>query len=64
MDICRSTESKRHVQWAINCPCSNTNVAWAFEIPSFIGFNTFVTLDRGPGYTFTAFYLNDPHWGW
>ena len=46
-----------------NCPCSNTNVTWPYEVPSFIGNNYFCdTGNRGPGYNITAFYLNDPLW--
>ena len=50
---------KRKVQ----CPCSNTNITWAYEVPSFIGNDYFCdTGNRGPGYNYTAFYLNDPLW--
>ena len=46
-----------------NCPCSNTYVTWAYEVPSFIDNDYFCdTGNRGPGYSHTAFYLNDPLW--
>ena len=46
-----------------NCPCSNTNATWTYEISSFIGNDYFCdTGDRGPGFNFTTFYLNDPLW--
>ena len=46
-----------------NCPCSNTNVTWTYEISSFIGNDYFCdTGNRGPGYNSSAFYLNDPLW--
>ena len=45
------------------CPCSNTYAAWTYDISSFIGNDYFCdTGIRGPGYSFTAFYLNDPLW--
>ena len=49
--------------WQGQCPCSNTTAAWAYDVPSFIGSDYFCdTGNRGPGYNFTAFYLNDPLW--
>ena len=46
-----------------NCPCSNTNATWPYAIPSFIGNDYFCdTGNRGPGYSSTTFYLNDPLW--
>ena len=46
-----------------NCPCSNTNATWAYEVPSFISNDYFCdTGNRGPGYSRTVFYLNDPLW--
>ena len=33
------------------CPCSNTNIIWAYEVPSFIGNDCFCdTSSHGPGY--------------
>ena len=44
------------------CPCSN-NATWTYEVPSFIGNDYFCdTGNHGPGYSFTAFYLNNPLW--
>ena len=46
-----------------NCPYSNTNATWAYEVPSFIGNDYFCdTGNHGPGYDFTAFYRNDTLW--
>ena len=46
-----------------NCPCSNANATWPYEVPSFIGNDYFCdTGNRGPGFSSTTFYLNDPLW--
>ena len=46
-----------------NCPCTNTDVTWRFQVPSFIGNNYFCdTGNRGPGYNRTTFYFDDPLW--
>ena len=46
-----------------NCPCSNTAANWTYEISSFIGNDYFCdTVNRGPGYNYTAFYLNNSLW--
>ena len=46
-----------------NCPCTNTNVTWPYQVPSFIG-NDYIcdTGNRGPGYSLTAFYSDDQLW--
>ena len=49
-----------------NCPCTNINVNWPYQVPSFIGNNYFC--DTGspgplpPGNRYTAVYLDDPLW--
>ena len=46
-----------------NCPCTNTDVTWPFQVPSFIGNDYFCdTGNRGPGFNRTAFYSDDPLW--
>ena len=46
-----------------NCPCTNTNVTWPYQAPSFIGNDYFCdTGNRGPGFNHTAFYPDDPLW--
>ena len=45
------------------CPCTSTNIAWPFQVPSFIGNNYFCdTGNRGPGFTFGTIYVDDPLW--
>ena len=52
-----------HYNGRYNCPCSNTTATWAHEVPSFISNDYFCdTGNRGPGFNFTAFYLNDLLW--
>ena len=42
------------------CPCSNTNVTWAYEVPSFIGNDCFCdTGSHGLGYG-SIFCVNGP----
>ncbi len=46
-----------------NCPCSNINVTWPYQLPAFIGSNYFCdTGNRGPGLSLSAFYQNDVLW--
>ena len=46
-----------------NCPCTNTNVTWPYQVPSFIGNDYFCdTGNRGPGYSFFNYYPDDPLW--
>ena len=46
-----------------NCPCTNTNVTWPYQVPSFIRNDYFCdTGNRGPGYNVTAFYSDDSLW--
>ena len=46
----------------ITCPCSNTQITWSRQIPSFINNNYFCdTGNPGPSTSHTAFY-NDPLW--
>ena len=47
----------------INCPCTNSNVNWPYQVPSFIGNNYFCdTGNPGPGYNLIAVYSDDPLW--
>ena len=46
----------------LTCPCTNTQITWSHQIPSFIINNYFCdTGNPGPSVTSTAFY-NDPLW--
>ena len=46
-----------------NCPCTNTNVTWPYQVPSFIGNDYFCdTGNRGSGYRADIYYTNDPLW--
>ena len=46
-----------------NCPCTNTNINWPYQIPSYIGDNYFCdTGNPGPGYSQTITYTDDPLW--
>ena len=46
-----------------NCPCTNTNVTWPYQVPSFIGNDYFCdTGNRGPGYRYNIYYPDDPLW--
>ncbi len=46
-----------------NCPCSNINVTWPYQLPAFIGSNYFCdTGNHGRGYNDSAFYQNDVLW--
>ena len=47
----------------LNCPCTNSNISWPFQVPSFIGNNYFCdTGNPGPGINNTAVYFDDPLW--
>ena len=46
-----------------NCPCTNTNVTWPYQVPSFIGNDYFCdTGNRGPGFRYYIYYSDDPLW--
>ena len=46
-----------------NCLCTNTNVTWPYQVPSFILNDYFCdTGNRGHGFNRTAFYSNDRLW--
>ena len=46
-----------------NCPCTNINVSWPYQIPSFIGNNYFCdTGNPGPTFSYSAVYSDDPLW--
>ncbi len=45
----------------VNCPCTNNNYDWPFNIPAFIGNNYFCeTGNRGPGFTNLMVHSDDP----
>ena len=47
----------------INCPCTNTDVTWPYQVPSFIGNDYFCdTGNRGPGISGNIYYTSDPLW--
>ncbi len=46
-----------------NCPCSNINVTWPYQLPAFIGSNYFCdTGNHGRWYNDSAFYQSDVLW--
>ena len=46
-----------------NCPCTNTNVSWPHQVPSFINNDYFCdTGNPGPGYSRTTYYINNTLW--
>ena len=46
-----------------NCPCTNINEAWPFQVPSFIGNDYFCdTGNPGPGSDAATTYTDDPLW--
>ena len=46
-----------------NCPCTNTNVSWPHQVPSFINNDYFCdTGNPGPRYSSATYYINDPLW--
>ena len=46
-----------------NCPCTNTNISWPHQVPSFINNDYFCdTGNPGPGKSWTTYYPNDPLW--
>ena len=47
----------------INCPCTNTNVSWPYQVPSFVNNDYFCdTGNPGPGENPTKYYTDDPLW--
>ena len=47
----------------LNCPCTNTNISWPHQVPSFINNNYFCdTGNPGPGYSTATYYTDDPLW--
>ena len=46
-----------------NCPCTNTNISWPYQVPSVINNNYFCdTGNPGPGTSSTTYYTDDPLW--
>ena len=55
------TDSFYQTSW--NCPCTNININWPHQVPSFVDNNYFCdTGNPGPGYITTAVYSDDPLW--
>ena len=55
-------EQDRHYQTEFNCPCTNTNVSWPYQVPSFVHNDYFCdTGNPGPGYN-SKYYTDDPLW--
>ena len=47
----------------LNCPCTNTNIFWPYQLPLFINNNYFCdTGNLGPGTSSTTYYTDDPLW--
>ena len=45
------------------CPCTNTNINWSYQIPSFIGNSYFCESGNpGPGYNVNKVFTDDPLW--
>ncbi len=45
------------------CPCSNTNAIWPFQVPSYVGNDYFCDSGNpGPGFSFAEVYSDDPLW--
>ena len=56
-------EQGRTYDGRYNCPCTNTNVTWPYQVPSFIGNDYFCgTANRGPGFSHSTYYPDDPLW--
>ena len=54
-------DSEYRTDW--NCPCTNTNIFWPHQVPSFINNDYFCdTGNPGPGYSSTTYYTDDPLW--
>ena len=46
-----------------NCPCTNINVSWPYQVPSFVNNDYFCdTGNPGPGYHANKYYTDDPLW--
>ena len=47
----------------VTCPCTNTNVSWPHQVPSFINNDYFCdTGNPGPDFNFNTYYTDDPLW--
>ena len=56
-------EQNPYYYTGVNCPCTNTNVSWPHQVPSFINNDYFCdTGNPGPGYNYTTYYTDDPLW--
>ena len=56
------TNNDYNPQW--NCACTNTDKDWPYQVPSFVGNNSYFcdTGNAGPGFDLTTFYSDDPLW--
>ncbi len=57
------TETDSPFEPAAVCSCTNTNVNWPYQVPSFVGNNYFcATGNPGPGFDLSTVYADDPLW--
>ena len=58
-----SRPDSQSAQQNVLCPCSNVDVEWPYQVPTFVGDNYFCdTSNPGPSFTNAQFYLDDPLW--
>lgn len=58
-----SAQGERFDHLRSNCPCTTINFDWPYTVPSFVGSDYFCeTGNRGPGYSRTVNFLDDPLW--
>ena len=58
-----SYEQDPNYRTEINCPCTNTNVSWPYQVPSFVNNDYFCdTGNPGPGENPSKYYTDDPLW--
>ena len=56
-------EQDPNYRTVLNCPCTNTNISWPHQVPSFINNDYFCdTGNTGRGTSGTTYYINDPLW--
>ena len=56
-------EQNSYYYTILNCPCTNTNISWPHQVPSFINNDYFCDAGNpGPGDSDTTYYINDPLW--
>ena len=58
-----SYEQDPNYRTELNCPCTNTNVSWPYQVSSFVNNDYFCdTGNPGPGKNPTTYYTDDPLW--